>query len=169
MLGMGGHQSAAMKNDEWLTPPEILVALGPFDLDPCAPVKRPWDMAKRHYSVWDNGLMLPWEGRVWCNPPYGRESEEWLSKLVAHGNGIALIFAKTETEMFFKHVWNKADGILFLRGRLHFHYVDGTRAKANAGAPSCLVAYGAENFMALERSRIHGVLIDLHHGRRAMN
>ena len=27
-----------MKNDEWLTPPHVLQALGPFDLDPCAPV-----------------------------------------------------------------------------------------------------------------------------------
>ena len=35
--GVGTHQSAAMKNDEWLTPPHVLRALGPFDLDPCAP------------------------------------------------------------------------------------------------------------------------------------
>lgn len=46
-LGMGSHQSAAMLKDEWLTPPEIIKALGgpeSFDLDPCAPIKRPWDM-----------------------------------------------------------------------------------------------------------------------------
>lgn len=167
--GMGSHQSSRMKNDERLTPPEIIHACGSFDLDPCAPVKRPWNMAKNHYSVLDNGLMLPWYGRVWCNPPYGRESDEWLSKLADHGNGIALIFARTETDMFFKYVWQKASGILFVRGRLHFHYVDGTRAKANAGAPSCLVAYGVENYMALANSKISGVLIDLHHGRREVN
>lgn len=60
-----------MGKDEWLTPPEIIKALGQFDLDPCAPVVRPWDTAERHYSIKDNGLMLPWSGRVWCNPPYG--------------------------------------------------------------------------------------------------
>lgn len=41
--GMGSHQSAAMLKDEWLTPPEIIQALGgpeSFDLDPCAPINR---------------------------------------------------------------------------------------------------------------------------------
>lgn len=159
--GMGGHQSAKMKNDEWLTPPEIIRALGEFDLDPCAPVTRPWPMAREHYTVLDNGLMLPWEGRVWCNPPYGREAEEWISRLAAHGNGIALIFARTETEMFFHQVWDKADAVLFIQGRLFFHYVDGTRAEANGGAPSCLVAYGSNNVSALRRSGIDGKLVVL--------
>ena len=62
---MGGHHSAAMLKDEWLTPPEILHALGEFDLDPCAPVVRPWEMATAHYTINDNGLLQPWRGRVW--------------------------------------------------------------------------------------------------------
>lgn len=48
---MSGHQSARMKNDEWLTPPEILRALGAFDLDPCAPVVRPWETAAQHFAL----------------------------------------------------------------------------------------------------------------------
>ena len=39
--GWGGPDT----KDEWLTPPNILRALGAFDLDPCAPEKRPWEMA----------------------------------------------------------------------------------------------------------------------------
>ena len=159
--GMGSHQSAKMKNDEWLTPPEIIKSLGSFDLDPCSPIDRPWPTAGKHYTIQDNGLMLPWEGRVWCNPPYGREAEEWIERLAAHGNGIALIFARTETEMFFRQVWGKADAILFIQGRLFFHYVDGRKAKANSGAPSCLIAYGKENVKALEHSGIAGKLICL--------
>ena len=71
---MGGHQSAAMMKDEWLTPPEIIDALGgpaSFDLDPCAPVTRPWPTAKEHFTIIDNGLTKPWRGRIWFNPPYG--------------------------------------------------------------------------------------------------
>lgn len=146
--GMGSHQSSRMKKDEWLTPPELLGKLGPFDLDPCSPgSRRPWDTAKNHLSLEEHGdgLMCEWYGRVWLNPPYGRETVNWLAKLADHGNGIALIFARTETDMFFEQVWNKADALLFLRGRLHFHHVDGSRAAANAGAPSVLVAYGVEN------------------------
>lgn len=149
-MSIGGHHSAAALKDEWLTPPEILQELGPFDLDPCAPIKRPWPTAAEHYTIEDNGLAQPWHGRVWCNPPYGLEAARWLDRLARHGNGIALIFARTETRMFFEHVWRRADAVLFIEGRLHFHHVDGRRAAANSGAPSCLIAYGDENALRLK-------------------
>ena len=85
---LSGHQSARMKNDEWLTPPEILRALGTFDLDPCAPIVRPWETAAAHYTVADDGLSKPWAGRVWCNPPSGREAVKWLRRMRDHGNGL---------------------------------------------------------------------------------
>jgi len=160
--GMGSHQSARMEKDEWLTPPELLQRLGPFDLDPCSPGRRrPWNTAATHFSLEDNGLARKWFGRVWLNPPYGRETGIWLDKLAQHGDGIALIFARTETEMFFEHVWDKADALLFLRGRLHFHHVDGRRAAHNSGAPSVLVAYGERNVQALEAAADLGHIVYL--------
>ena len=159
--GIGSHQSAVMKNDEWLTPPELHGNLGNFDLDPCAPINRPWPTASQHFTTNDNGLIKPWVGRVWMNPPYGRGAAAWLDRLAEHGNGIALIFARTETDMFFRHVWEKADAVLFLRGRLHFHYVTGKRAKANAGAPSCLIAYGQENASILNDCGLSGQMVNL--------
>ncbi len=163
--GMGSHQSARMDKDEWLTPPEILHAVGPFDLDPCAPINRPWPMASRHYTVADNGLRLLWEGRVWCNPPYGRETGKWLARCAEHRNAIALIFARTETADWVEHVWKKADSILFLWGRLYFHHVDGRRAAANSGAPSALIAYDRANTLALERSNLPGRVVHLANSR----
>ena len=163
MTGIGGHQSAKMKNDEWLTPPHILEKLGSFNLDPCAPAVRPWETAENYYTVFDDGLSKNWAGRVWCNPPYGKEAAAWLCRLADHQNGIALIFARTETKMFFEHVWQKADALLFIEGRLYFHYVDGARAAANSGAPSVLIAYGKENVDSLEKSGIPGKLIRLKH------
>ena len=138
--GIGSHQSANMQNDEWLTPPHILEALGKFDLDPCAPIIRPWSTANNHFTIETDGLKQNWFGRVWCNPPYGLEAAIWLDKLAKHGNGIALIFARTETRMFFHYVWNKADALLFIEGRLTFYHVTGEKAKANSGAPYVLVA-----------------------------
>lgn len=160
-IGMGGHQSARMKSDEWLTPPEILKALGPFDLDPCAPVERPWDTSKKHYTIENNGLWQEWSGRVWLNPPYGSQTDKWLEKLSVHNNGIALIFARTETKMFFNWIWEKADSLLFIKGRLHFYDINGVRAAKNAGAPSVLVAYGKANTKALLLSGIDGKFIKL--------
>lgn len=151
-MGLSSHQSARMKNDEWLTPPEVLAALGAFDLDPCAPIIRPWDTASKHYTIEDDGLMKKWHGRVWCNPPFGTEAVKWLRRMVEHGNGIALIPARTETKMFYECIWGAADAVLFMKGRPHFHYVDGRKAPANSGAPICLVAYGIANVAALERS-----------------
>ena len=46
----------------------------------------------------------------------------------------------------------------FLKGRPHFHRVDGTRAPFNSGAPICLVAYGLDNVDALERASL-GVVV----------
>lgn len=148
-------------HDEWLTPPSLIEALGPFDLDPCAPVVRPWDTAARHYTIEDDGLAQQWEGFVWMNPPYGTQTNHWLQRLAEHGNGVALIFARTETRMFFEHVWGKASAVLFLAGRLRFHYITGEKAAANSGAPSCLVAYGTTAVERLRHSGLHGHLVVL--------
>lgn len=154
--GIGSHQSARMKKSEWLTPPEIIHALGQFDLDPCSPIDRPWDTAINHLTIEDDGLNSEWKGRVWCNPPYGLEASLWLEKLSIHQNGIALVFARTETQMFFKWVWSKAKGILFIEGRLYFYHSDGTRANSNSGAPSCLIAYDDLNASILKDCNISG-------------
>lgn len=163
MAAIGGHQRAYRgRSDEWLTPPEIIEATGPYHLDPCAPVERPWDMAERHFTVNEDGLQQPWEGRVWLNPPYGPETGKWLHRLASHPDGgMALIFARTETEMFHRHAWERANAMLFLEGRLHFYDVTGNRAKHNAGGPSVLIAYGRRNVSSLRVCGLKGMLIEL--------
>lgn len=156
---MGSHHSHRAETTTWLTPPHIIEALGPFDLDPCAAPG--WRTAETHYILPLDGLAQPWRGMVWCNPPYSTEAWKWLDRLAGHGSGIALVFARTETTGFVEQVWNKADAVLFLHGRLHFHHADGTRAKANSGAPSCLVAYGTEAAQRLAKSGLPGTLVDL--------
>lgn len=130
--------------DEWLTPPHLIAALGRFDLDPCSPPaeRRPWLTADSHYSLPLDGLALTWWGRIWCNPPYGKETFKWLAKLAAHGRGTALIFARTETKGFHREIWEKADAVFFFEGRIKFYHSDGTEGDM-PNAPSCLVAYGA--------------------------
>lgn len=161
-MGIGTHQHPIRgRTDEWLTPPNLLEKLGPFDLDPCSPVDRPWPTAARHYSILDDGLSYKWTGRVWLNPPYGPKAAHWLKRLRIHGNGIALIFARTETHFFQDEVFAHAHAILFLRGRLTFYSVEGQRAKFNGGAPSVLIAYGSDNAESLKRSGIRGAYVEL--------
>lgn len=138
--GMGGHQSAARKTDEWYTPPSIFAALSiDFDLDPASPGAAvvPWVPAARCFTQTDNGLVQPWQGRVWLNPPYGDETRKWLSKLAAHGDGIALVFARTDTA-WAQDAIVRSSAICLIAGRLHFIRSDGRPANANAGAPSML-------------------------------
>lgn len=156
---MSNFNTVTDGHDEWITPKYIIDALGPFDLNPCSPgERRPWDTATYHLDKHDDGLSAPWFGRVWCNPPYGRETFRWLDKLSKHGNGVSLIFARTETKGFFEQVWEKADGVLFLKGRIRFCYIDGTEAKA-PNAPSCLIAYGVNNTKILNDCGLPGKLV----------
>lgn len=156
---MGSHQSARSGSGVWLTPLNLVRDLGPFDLDPCA--HEGWPTAAELIYPPRDGLNEPWgNGRVWLNPPYSN-AWSWLAHLADHGNGIALTFARTETRGFIDQVWAKADAVKFLHGRLHFHYPDGRRAEMNAGAPSVLVAYGADNADILRGSGIPGTYLPI--------
>lgn len=84
-----------------------------------------------------------------------------MNKMQFHNNGIAFIFARTETQAFFDHVWYKAAAIMFLKGRVSFYTVAGKEANMTAGAPSVLIAYNNENAEILKNSGIEGKFIQL--------
>lgn len=173
-MTLSSHQSARAKSTTYLTPREILAPLGAFDLDPCAaPSPRPWPTADRHIELPEDGLSAEWSGRVWCNPPFGREADAWAERMAAHGNGILLLPARTETKTWYRHVWPVAAAVLFVRGRPHFragsdctvkhgkktvHVAWGEPYPFNSGAPITLIAYGDANQLALARSGL-GVVV----------
>jgi hypothetical protein len=143
-----------------LTPPEIVKALGPFDLDPCAHPKQFYKTARRMIAPPQNGLMKKWSGTVWLNPPFS-EMHIWLPKMVQHDKGIALAAARTEVERWFwPYIWESASAILFLRGRLYFRRPDGTK-RGNAGHGSVLVAYGRTCRERLRKCKIPGKYFEL--------
>lgn len=161
-----GHESPVEgETDSWITPKYIVDALGEFDLDPCECIPQPWRLAKQAYTILEDGLSKEWHGRVWCNPPYGPRTKFWVEKLAKHGNGIALIFARTETALYHDVIFPTADGYLFPRGRISFYRPDGTQPKSTSGAPSVLIAWGNENRAALieacESGAIEGAYMDL--------
>ena len=88
---MGKPQSVNMNTDSgektWLTPRRIVDALGPFDTDPCTPCFMPWRTATTMYNVFDDGTTAPWHGRVWLNPPYGREAVPFMRRMAEHPGG----------------------------------------------------------------------------------
>jgi len=69
--------NAEHDGDEWSTPVEYLAkarrVLGMIDLDPASNAAAQARVrADRWYSKEDNGLALPWAGRVWLNPPFSQ-------------------------------------------------------------------------------------------------
>lgn len=162
--GFGGVESNSGGSDEWLTPRYITDALGPFDLDPCSPgERRPWDTAAKHYGIEDDGLRQEWHGRVWLNPPYSKTGA-WMARLADHGQGTALLFARTETRLWHEHIWPRATALLFIKGRIRFCHLNGKPADA-AAAPSVLIAYGWQDSFSLQVADIPGAFVRLG-GRR---
>jgi hypothetical protein len=84
----------AMTSDDCYTPRWVFDAMGlEFDLDVAAPRGGPWHVpAKRYYTAEDDGLTKPWDGLVWCNPPYSKFlpwAERWASAPTAVLMGLA--------------------------------------------------------------------------------
>ncbi len=117
--------------DDWWTPIDLVQSLGKFDLDPCGNKSHP--TANRIFE--QNGLEADWFGRVWMNPPYS-QNKVWVEKFIKHGNGVALLFARTDTK-WCQTLLKKCDFVFFLEGRISF-LKGGEKTKGNAGSPSAL-------------------------------
>lgn len=178
------HESTYNESKEWYTPRPIFKALGlDFDLDPCSPgqdIVR-WIPAQIHYTIREDGLTAKWFGNVFMNPPYGMDTPRWLHRLSKHGNGIALVFARPDTQWFHKYV-PMADAICFIKKRIQFipgsekdngatfaelyadgqfdpatyywYGPDGKKRKFSPGAASMLLAFGEDNAEALFNSNL---------------
>lgn len=157
--GFTHDRRSATSSDEWYTPPALFDALGlTFDLDPAAPAGGvPWVPTTRYYTRNEDGLSQPWHGRVWLNPPYGRATDQWLARLAHHGDGLALVFARTDTR-WFQRVSTEATALCFIGGRLRFHRPDGTPGDTSP-APSLLVAFGLPCAIGLAESGLGRTLI----------
>jgi len=165
------HESTHNESKEWYTPREIFEGLGlEFDMDPCSPGKKvvPWIPATTHLTIRENGLIQPWDGLVFMNPPYGNDTPKWFRRLAEHGNGIGLVFARTDTKWFHNYIPG-AGAVLFIKGRVQFvpgstdaygiplafkYAFNQYTPKGGCGAASMLVGYGREATKALLHSNL---------------
>ncbi len=135
----------------WLTPLKFINSLGSFDLDPCG--HKGHNTASKIIHPPDNGLLYDWNGRVWLNPPYGKEAKVWLEKLSKHGDGIALLFARLEAAWMRPYL---KSGFFLLHKRISF-ISDRKGYKGNAGSASILIPFGRKNIGMIFLSELEGV------------
>ncbi|MFA7496667.1 MAG: DNA N-6-adenine-methyltransferase [Acidithiobacillus sp.] len=137
------------KSAEWYTPPqiiqEVLTALGrdQFDLDPASPRRDGPIPAKVRFTQAEDGLIQPWFGVVWLNPPYGRNLSQWIQKTIHEVQAghvlqvILLVPVRSDTQWWW--ALREAGGqIEHLRGRVRFLRADGTVGTASP-FPSALI------------------------------
>jgi hypothetical protein len=114
-------------SDECYTPASLFDMLNiRFDLDPAScPRELSAVPADRIYTVEDDGLALPWFGRVWLNPPFSGTTP-WVHRFIEHGHGIALLPGEHGTKWGDK-IWNSADGVAKWTANPSFIRPDGER------------------------------------------
>lgn len=154
------HESARNESVDWYTPPELFDALGlTFDLDPCSAGEgRDFVPARNRYTIHDDGLAHHWRGLVWCNPPYGRNTPAWMRRMSEHGNGIALVFARTDPA-WFQDLAPTLSAVQFISGRVRFYAGNREDRGGTPGAGSMLLAWGGVARDALLQSGLGTVMI----------
>lgn len=115
------------RTDLWETPQDFFDTLNDefhFDLDACAIPENA--KCERFYTPSEDSLKQPWNGRVWCNPPYGRDIGKWCEKAQNEIKTnaeiiVMLIHARTDTKWFHQYLYKKPNVELrFVKGRLKF-------------------------------------------------
>jgi len=161
---MALHEQSVGKTDEWFTPPSVFEALDThFDMDVAHPgydivnwVPATWLLTKK-----EDGLVHPWTGFVWMNPPFGPRNgiTPWLEKFVQHGNGIALTPDRTSAPWFQEFVWG-VDLILFVSPKIRFIDRNGNPGKSPAQG-TALCALGELGCQSLRNAQVNGLGIVL--------
>jgi len=125
---MAGYMATA-KTVEWETPlwrvEEWEDELGcEFTFDPCCTPENA--KATNFLTEEDDGLKSDWWGRVWLNPPYGRQLKEWMEKANSELRSgrveliVALLPARTDTRWFHESVVDQGHEVRFIKGRVKY-------------------------------------------------
>lgn len=148
------HNSGCM---EWYTPASVIEAarcvMGGIDLDPASCDEANATVgAARYYTIEDDGLILPWFGRVWLNPPYRAGLiVHFVNKLVYHylagdvTTAIVLVNNATETG-WFQRLAGVAAAVAFPTARVRFWRPDGRHSSPLQGQAICYIGENADGF-----------------------
>ena len=123
------------RRDDWGTPDWLYewcsVVWGPFDLDVAADATN--TKCGTFYTEKLDGLLRPWRGSNWCNPPFSHAAEfaERAALMAQRSlNSVLVLPDATSASWFHSHVFLGASELVFLRGRVPF-VLDGKELTGN--------------------------------------
>lgn len=124
----------ASTSNEWYTPKPIIDAarevMGHIDLDPASNAyANKVVQARRFFTADDDGLAHDWYGKVWLNPPYGKENGEsnqakWSARLIEEYKSgrvteAILLVNAVSGNTWFQPLWNYP--VCLASKRIHFY------------------------------------------------
>ena len=138
-----------LTGDDYWTPEWIFDAIGiEFDLDVACPPEGPLHTpAKAFYTQETDGLVSPWFGKVWMNPPFSK-TNHWALKFIEHKNGVCLV--PMSKSKWFDALWQSSEGVLCLPSNFRFE----GRNNGSIFIACAMFAYGKSNVTALHNSKI---------------
>ena len=150
------HVANNSGNNEWYTPKEYIEAarkvMGTIDLDPAScEIANKIVQAKTFYTAEDNGLLNPWFGNVWLNPPYsadliGKFAEKAAKK--EYKQAIILVNNATETA-WFNTLIQVASAVVFPSSRVKFYMPDGKTGAPLQGQAVIYIGSNSKSFMEI--------------------
>ncbi len=143
--GLFGVEQQQITKDDHYTPKWIFDLLGlRFDIDVASPPGGiPWIPADKYYTQADDGLLQPWYGRIWCNPPFSKPGP-WADRMIEHQNGILL--ACVSKSAWMDRVWASNASIHLLQYEMFFVRPED---EGRIRWPTFMAAFGTENQTAL--------------------
>ena len=144
LLIEGGRHAVETGAIEWYTPAVYIDAaracMGNIDLDPAScEAANAIVQADRFYTLEDDGLVQPWAGRVWLNPPYtSKAMAGFVDRFAAHDHGCILVNTVTETA-YGQILLQACPVVCFHAGRISFSSPHGQ--KAGSGTVGQMIGY----------------------------
>jgi phage N-6-adenine-methyltransferase len=133
----------ASGRQDWETPQDLYDEqnrIHGFTLDACATAEN--TKCAEFLSPECDGLRQPWDGVVWCNPPYhnwGEWAEKAWKERFRGVKTVMLLPARTDTKAFHAFIHRKQGvSVEFLKGRIKF-----VGADSCAPFPSMIVVFNA--------------------------
>lgn len=149
-------------SNEHYTPSKYIEAarsvMGAIDLDPASCEQANLTVkAARFFTEDEDGLNQEWNGRVWLNPPYGRQVGDFIAKLEGStiDQAIVLVNAHCTDTIWFQPLWNGT--LCFTNHRVNFH---GDDLRSGSTHGSVFVYFGDNRSSFIEAFSEFGVVVE---------